>query len=130
MKAFQMNERLFAELMMLHNRICLALGDPKRLMILYLLHAHPHSVKELTRLLDIPQPTVSRHLKILRERSLVKTQRAGSTVCYSLADTRIIQAIDLLREILRDTAQQQASLANFTALDAEREEETQPHTTA
>lgn len=105
---------------MLHNRVCLALGDPKRLMILYILNGRPHSVKELALLLDMPQPTVSHHLKILRERSIVKTQRDGTTVRYSLADRRVIQALDLLRAVLHDAAQQQAELAAFSALDAER----------
>lgn len=117
-----MNIQLYEELKMLHNRVCLALGDPKRLMLLYLLHGHPHSVKELTQLLDIPQPTVSRHLTVLRERWMVKAQRDGTTVRYSLADARIIQALDLLRAMLRDTAQQQAELGTFSALNAERQD--------
>lgn len=115
-----MNVQLFEELVMLHERVCLALGDPKRLMILYILNGGAHSVKELALLLDMPQPTVSHHLKILRERSIVKTERDGTTTHYSLADDRIISAVDLLRAVLRDAARQQAELAEFTALDAER----------
>ena len=106
--------------MMLHNRVCLALGDPKRLMILYCLNGQQHSVKELTQLLDMPQPTISHHLKILRERAIVNTERDGATVYYSLADERIIEALDLLRSVLRDTAQQQAELATFAALNADQ----------
>ena len=114
-----MNMQLLDELVMLHDRVCQALGDPKRLMILYVLNGRPHSVKELALLLDMPQPTVSHHLKILRERSVVITQREGTVVTYSLADVRVIQALDLLRDMLRDTARRQAELAAFTALDAE-----------
>lgn len=117
-----MNKQLFEELIMLHNRVCLAIGDPKRLMILYILNGHPHNVKELTALLDMPQPTVSRHLTVLRERSIAKAQRDGTTVRYSLADPRIIQALDLLREVLQDITHRQADLAAFTALDAERQD--------
>ncbi|MAS35593.1 MAG: transcriptional regulator [Anaerolineaceae bacterium] len=121
-----MNIQLLQELMMLHDRVCLALGDPKRLMILYTLSGQPHSVNELALQLDMPQPTVSHHLKILRERSMVNARRQGTTICYSLADTRVIQALDLLREVLHDTIQQQAELATFTALDAEQSEADQP----
>lgn len=117
-----MNIQLLQELMMLHDRVCLALGDPKRLMILYTLSGQSHSVNELALQLDMPQPTVSHHLKILRERSMVNARRQGTTICYSLADTRVIQALDLLREVLHDTIQQQAELATFTALDAEQSE--------
>ncbi|MBZ0293165.1 MAG: metalloregulator ArsR/SmtB family transcription factor [Anaerolineae bacterium] len=117
-----MHTQLFEELVMLHNRVCLALGDPKRLVILYILNGGAHSVNELALLLEMPQPTVSHHLKILRERSIVKTQRDGTTVYYSLADIRVIQALDLLREVLHDTVQRQAELAAFTAVDAERQD--------
>jgi DNA-binding transcriptional ArsR family regulator len=114
-----MNTQLLDELVMLHDRVCMALCDPKRLMILYVLNGRPHSVKELALLLDMPQPTVSHHLKILRERSIVITQREGVVITYSLADARVIQAVDLLRDVLRVTTRRQAELAAFTALDAE-----------
>ncbi len=105
---------------MLHERICQALGDPKRLMILYLLNQHQRSVGELAQELDTPQPTISHHLKILRERHLVRTHKDGTTVYYALADTRVIQAIDVLRDVLRDSLAAQARLAEFHALDAEQ----------
>lgn len=115
-----MNMQLLEELVMLHDRVCLALGDPKRLLLLYVLQGQPHSVKELALLLDMPQPTVSHHLKILRERAIVTTQREGTLIRYSLADVRVTQAMDLLRDVLRDSTQRQAELAAFTALDTER----------
>jgi ArsR family transcriptional regulator len=108
---------------MLHNRVCSALGDPKRLMILYILSGRSYSVNELASQLDMPQPTVSHHLKVLRDRSIVNTQREGTTICYSLADERVVQAVDLLREVLRDTTRRQADLAAFRALDAQRQDE-------
>lgn len=98
----------------------MALGDSKRVMILYMLAAHPRSVSEFAAELQMPQPTVSHHLKILRERRLVETQREGTSVVYSLADHRVIDALDLLRGVLRDRIMEQARLANFSALDAER----------
>lgn len=116
--------QLFQEIEMLHDRICLALGDPKRLMILYLLSQHQRSVGELVHELETPQPTISHHLKILRERCLVRTHKDGTTVYYALADARVIQAIDLLREVLRDSVAAQARLAEFHALDAERKDMT------
>lgn len=115
-----MDTQLIEEIDMLHNRVCTALGDPKRVMLLYILAGKPHNVTELAAELDIPQPTVSRHLSVLRERSLVKTQREGTSVIYSLADARVIEALDLLRALVRDQAHAQADLSDFTALDAQR----------
>ena len=115
-----MDVQLRSEIEMLHEQVCMALGDSKRVMILYMLAAHPRSVSEFAAELQMPQPTVSHHLKILRERRLVETQREGTSVVYSLADHRVIDALDLLRGVLRDRIMEQARLANFSALDAER----------
>jgi len=112
-----MNPQLIEEIELLHEQICHALGDPKRLMILYALNKQPRYVSELAVELGLPQPTVSRHLKVLRERALVETTREANTVYYSLSDDRIIQALDLLRGILRDRVLKQAQLVESTTLD-------------
>lgn len=91
---------LETEINLLHTRICSALGDPKRILVLYLLAEKPQCVNEIAEALNTPQPTISRHLAVLRERKLVKTQRTGTTIQYALADRRIISALDTLREIL------------------------------
>ena len=99
---------------LLHQRVCPALGDPKRLQILYALEPGPLCVNELAEALDLPQPTVSRHLRVLRERGLVNTERDGTTIYYSLTDRRLIQAVDLLRAVLE--AQMAADVAVAKAL--------------
>ena len=106
-----MDERLEREVNLLHANICQALADPKRILILYALSEGSKSVSELTEALEVPQPTVSRHLKVLRERRLVTTARDGASVRYSLADERVIGALDALRAVLLGTLTQQAELA-------------------
>jgi ArsR family transcriptional regulator len=105
-----MEPQLLKEIQMLHDQVCYALGDPKRLMILYVLSNQAQSVNDIAEELDIPQPTVSRHLKILRERALVEATRQGQSVYYALADDRLIQALELLRGILRDRILMQAQV--------------------
>ena len=99
------------EVNQLHAEICAGLADPKRILILYALHEKPRNVSELVELLDLSQPMVSRHLKVLRERGMVYTNRFGATVVYSLADERLIQALDLLRAVLASKLMNQAALA-------------------
>jgi len=94
----------------MHAGICSALADPWRILLLYALTKHPYSVKELASALDISQPLASRHLKILRERGLVSAARRGASVEYSLNDPRLIQALDLLREVLRTGIAHQVQL--------------------
>ena len=106
-----MDERLEREVNLLHANICQALADPKRILILYALSEGPMNVTELTEALNVPQPTVSRHLKVLRERRLVLTEREGTSVRYSLSDARVIEALDTMRAVLVGGLTQQARLA-------------------
>ena len=59
------------------------LADPNRIMILYTLSHSPRNVTELCNELNMPQPLVSRHLKVLRERGMVTTERRGTVIIYS-----------------------------------------------
>lgn len=102
---------LRTEINQLHAQICNGLADPNRILILYTLHEHPYNVSELADTLQVPQPTVSRHLKVLRERQMVQAQRDGQAVYYSLTDQRVIEALDLLRAVLASRLQNQGDLA-------------------
>ncbi len=106
------NPILKQEIIQLEADFCAALSDPTRIFILYALNERPMNVTELTHELGIPQPTTSRHLKILRERGLVDTERQGTVITYHLADGRVIHALDLLRSAMRDRLTQRASLVN------------------
>ena len=103
-------DKLKAEITQLHAQVCSGLSDPTRILILYKVAHSPSNVSDLAEELDIPQPTVSRHLKILRDRRMVVSQREGQSVFYSLADERIIQALELLRGMLADALEDQAAL--------------------
>lgn len=98
------------ELSLLHERVCKAVGEPRRIQILYALDVRPHNVSELAEALGLPQSTVSRHLTILRQSSLVVAQRSGSSITYSLADRGIIEVLDRMRRVLRDALSRQPSL--------------------
>ena len=107
-----MDTQLSLEVIQLHAEICAGLADPNRIMILYELSAGPKNVTELCNTLNLPQSLVSRHLKILRERHMVNTERRGTLIFYSLADIRLTQALDLLRATLRDRLTQRAELVS------------------
>lgn len=95
-----MDSKFEQEINMLHNRVCSGVGDPKRVLILYELEKGGKCVNELSEILGMSQPAVSRHLRVLRERNLVLADRQGASVYYELADHRIIEALNLLREVL------------------------------
>jgi ArsR family transcriptional regulator len=101
---------LSSEINQLHADICSALADPTRILMLYLLSEHPYTVNELTEKLGVTQPSTSRHLKILRDRGLVQASRRGQAVEYSLRDRRLIDSLDTLRDVLKDSLAYRASL--------------------
>jgi ArsR family transcriptional regulator len=105
-----MNTALENEITQLHAEICGGLADPNRILLLYTLSQSPRNVTELCNELNMPQPLVSRHLKVLRERGMVTTKRQGTIIRYFLADERLIQALDLLRAVMRDGLTKRAEL--------------------
>jgi DNA-binding transcriptional ArsR family regulator len=102
---------LQSEINQLHADICSALGDPRRIIMLYILAEKTLNVSDLATEVGISQPAASRHLKILRERGLVQPVREGVNVLYQLNDLRLIEALDLLRSVLRDLLRDRATLA-------------------
>jgi len=110
-----MDKELLKEINQLHAEICGGLSDPKRIAILYALAEKPESVMELADALDMPQPTLSRHLKVLRDRGMVVGERQGAKIIYSLGDKRIIKALDLMREVLADNLSKRSALAEAIA---------------
>jgi ArsR family transcriptional regulator len=65
-----------------------AFSDPTRLRILHLLRAVELCVGDLVTILELPQPTISRHLAYLRRAALVEARKSGLWMFYSLAAPR------------------------------------------
>ena len=101
---------LSQEITQLHADMCSALADARRILLLYSIAENAQNVSDLAKELEISQPAASRHLKILRDRGLVQANRQGTSVEYSLTDARLIDALDLLRSVLRDRLAYRASL--------------------
>ena len=97
-----MDRQVEAELQELHARVCKAIADPQRLLLINELRDRELSVGELCEALDISQSNASQHLAILRERGVVSTRRQGTSVYYSLRGEKILQAVDLLRQFLAE----------------------------
>lgn len=77
-----------------------ALGDPTRVAIVQRLAASEQvCVCDLNAAFDLSQPTISHHLRILREAGLVEADRRGTWAYYRL----VPDAIDSLREVFAAT---------------------------
>ena len=84
----------------LHAKFCKTLAHPKRLEILNLLRNNEKSVTELVQLSRIPQTSMSQHLALLRENGVVIARREGKNIYYKVADPKITQACEMIREAL------------------------------
>ncbi|MCI0747296.1 MAG: metalloregulator ArsR/SmtB family transcription factor [Verrucomicrobia subdivision 3 bacterium] len=62
-----------------------AFSDQTRLRILHLLLGGEMCVNDLVEIIDVPQPTASRHLAYLRRAELVVTRKDGQWIYYRLA---------------------------------------------
>ena len=79
-----------ADLLKVHARQFRDLGHPVRLQILCLLLREGRQC--VCRMLDevrIPQPTLSRHLAVLRDHGLLEDERVGTMVFYRVSDPRV-----------------------------------------
>lgn len=66
-------------------------ADPTRLKIFTLLSKNTLNVEELTQALNMTQSAVSHQLSSLRKLNLVRTEKVGRKVFYSLADDHVMQ---------------------------------------
>ncbi|MCE5335834.1 MAG: metalloregulator ArsR/SmtB family transcription factor [Desulfobacteraceae bacterium] len=67
-------------------KVMKALSDQNRIKIVKMLQRRPLCVCEIQAALEIAQPTVSSHLKVLEDADLVRSRKEGLWVIYSLAD--------------------------------------------
>ncbi len=76
-----------------------ALAHPVRWGIVQRLAAEPGICAcDFTEFFDVSQPTISAHLKVLREAGLVTTRRSGTTICYSIAPDQLARLGALITE--------------------------------
>lgn len=80
------------------TRTLQALTDPKRREILQMLGAGDKTAGEISARFDISAPSVSHHLSVLKNADLIRAERNGQTLVYSL-NTTVVQ--EFVQEIMR-----------------------------
>jgi DNA-binding transcriptional ArsR family regulator len=66
-----------------------ALSAPVRIAIITVLAAGPRCVHEIVESIGAPQPLISQHLRVLRGAGVVRGERRGREIAYSLTDDHI-----------------------------------------
>lgn len=70
------------------------LGEEIRLSIILLLRENNLSVNSIANALNISQPLVSHHLRLLKDGDIITSKKDGKQIIYSLKNTTIIDIVD------------------------------------
>lgn len=106
------NEEL-TEVFRRQAELCKSLADTKRLMILNGLKNGPKSVSELAEIAGLKQSNASQHIGVLRRAGVIKPERQGNTVYYSLVTPKIAAACDLVRQVIAEEIQRSGALGKI-----------------
>ena len=93
--------------------LCKSLADAKRLMILNGLKDGPKSVGELAEIAGLKQSNASQHIGVLRRAGVIKPERQGNTVYYSLVTPKIAAACDLVRQVIAEEIRRNGALGKI-----------------
>lgn len=84
-----------------HAHICGVFAHPLRLEMLQLLHERGEcTVSDLAEATGVRMANLSQHLAVMRSTDIVVTRKEGVSVYYRIADPRIMQAFDLMTEVM------------------------------
>lgn len=93
-----------------HADMCKVFSHPKRLEVIDALRKGERSVGDLCHQLGISPANLSQHLAMMKERRIVISRKEGSIVYYRIANPRLLEAFDILREILFEQIRRDATL--------------------
>lgn len=97
-------------------QICKALSDPKRIMIIHALRDGERTVSDMVGELGLAQANLSQHLAVMRNLGLLRAERRGNNVYYSLSSARIVEACDIVRRVLVEQLEDGRKLAEGLAV--------------
>lgn len=93
--------------------LCKVFSNANRLMILELLtDGTEYTVSEIEEIVDIPQPTISQHLKVMRDQGVVDRRKEGVRSFYSISDERISHGMETMRKVLLDQLEDAPSVSS------------------
>jgi DNA-binding transcriptional ArsR family regulator len=84
----------------LHADVCKTLGSAARLKIIDALGLGELAVTDIARAVRGRKANVSQHLAVMRQRGIVEARRQGVHVYYRLASPKVLEACQLMRQVL------------------------------
>ena len=91
---------MLQEKLLARSQVIKALAHPSRLFIVEQLCEHKCSVSELTEMIGVSMPTVSRHLSILMNSGIIDYKKEGATIYYHLEMKCIVDFFRCVEKIM------------------------------
>ncbi len=99
----------------LHADVCRVLGSASRIRIIEALREGERSVGELSDIMGLRQANVSQHLAVMRSKGVLKTRKVGTSIYYSVSNPKIVQACDLMRQVLLEQLKENEKLVSLVS---------------
>ena len=93
-----------------HAEMCQVFSHPKRLEVIDVLRDGEMTVTQLSQKLGLTVGNLSQHLSMMKERRLLLSRKEGNMVYYRIANPKLIQCFDMMREMLFEQIRQDAAL--------------------
>ena len=101
------------EIYELQADVCKIFVNAKRLEIINILKDGETSANELIEKTGLSKANVSQHMAILKAKGVILTRREGVNVHYCIANPKIIQACNLMREVLAEQIQEKGRIVSI-----------------
>ena len=80
------------------SEILKALAHPARLKMVAGLLKDECNVTQIQKVLELPQSTISQHLRILKNAGIIKGRREGTKTCYRVVDRRVRKFMEIAKK--------------------------------
>lgn len=95
----------------LHADVCKILANAKRIEILNMLKDREMSAGELLEKTRLSKANLSQHMTVLKSKGVIITRKDGLKVYYAISNPKIIQACNLMKEVLLEQLQEKGKMA-------------------
>ena len=96
----------------LHADICKIFSNAKRLEVINALKDKELSAGELIEKIGLSKANLSQHMAILKSKGVILARREGVNIYYRISNLKIIQACQLMREVLLEQLQEKGKMVS------------------
>ena len=101
------------EIYELQADVCKIFSNAKRMEIISMLKDREMSAGELLEKIVLSKANLSQHMAVLKAKGVILTRREGVNIYYRIANPKIIQACNLMREVLMEQIQEKGRIVHI-----------------